>query len=293
VSDGLTTRLGEVIGADVVASTPVSGGDINQAVRAELADGRVVFAKRQPPGDANAAADRAGLFAIEADGLRRLGAAGTVRVPEVVAVADDLLVLEWVDTGRPAADFDRVFGEQLAGVHRVTGPSFGLDHDGPVPASLRLAHDDTPAPTWPEFYGRRRLEPLVRHNLDHGRLPPESRAEFDRLIARLPELCGPAEPPTLLHGDLWAGNCISDDRGRPVLVDPHVHFGHREIDLAMMRLFGGFGAGVFAAYAEAHPLADGHADRVPLYQLHPLLNHVALFGTGYTAATLDALRRYR
>jgi fructosamine-3-kinase len=285
----LPARVAELVGAAVVTSAPVSGGDINQAIRAELGDGRVVFAKGQRPG----AEPSPGLFAIEADGLRRLGAAvDSVRVPGVVAVADDALVLEWIDTGRSGRDFDRTLGTQLAALHRTTGPSFGLEHAGPVPASLLLAHDDTPCATWPEFYATRRIEPLVRHNVARGRLPDGATAVFDRLLDRLPELCGPPEPPALLHGDLWSGNCLSDADGRPVLVDPHAHFGHREVDLAMMRLFGGFDPRTIAAYDEAFPLADGHLERVPLYQLHPLLNHVALFGGGYASATMAAVDHY-
>ena len=111
------------------------------------------------------------------------------------------------------------------------------------------------------------------------------------MCARLPELCGPAEPPARLHGDLWGGNAIADEHGEPVLIDPAVYGGHREIDLAMMRLFGGFGARCFAAYDEAYPLADGHAERVALYQLYPLLVHVNLFGGGYVASVERVLQQ--
>jgi fructosamine-3-kinase len=117
-------------------------------------------------------------------------------------------------------------------------------------------------------------------------------AGLERLRARLPDLCGPAEPPARLHGDLWGGNAMTDAEGRPVLIDPAAYGGHREVDLAMMRLFGGFGAGAFAAYAEADPLAGGHQDRVELYQLYPVLVHVVLFGGGYAGSAERILRRY-
>jgi fructosamine-3-kinase len=289
MSMSLTDRVAELVGSPVASSSPVSGGDINDAVRAELGDGRVVFAKGQRPG----AEPAPGLFAIEADGLRRLGAAtGGVRVPAVVAVADDALVLEWIEPGRRGRDFDRTLGTQLAALHRTTNPTFGLEHAGPIPPSLLLAHDDTPSDSWPEFYATRRIEPLVRYTVDRGRLPEGAGDAFAGLVDRLPELCGPPEPPALLHGDLWSGNSLSDDGGDPVLVDPHAHFGHREIDLAMMRLFGGFDPRTFAAYDDVFPLAAGHLDRVPLYQLHPLLNHVALFGGGYASATMAAVAHY-
>jgi fructosamine-3-kinase len=107
------------------------------------------------------------------------------------------------------------------------------------------------------------------------------RRDFERLLAQLEDLCGPAEAPARLHGDLWGGNLMTDDLGEPCLIDPAVYGGHREIDLAMMKLFGGFGSRVFAAYKEAWPLADGYRERVALYQLYPLMVHVNLFGGGY------------
>jgi fructosamine-3-kinase len=117
------------------------------------------------------------------------------------------------------------------------------------------------------------------------------RAGFERLFAALPDLAGPDEPPARLHGDLWGGNLLVDDAGAPCLIDPAVYGGHREIDLAMMRLFGGFGPRVFAAYDEAWPLAPGHEERVGLYQLYPLMVHVNLFGGGYVGSVESSLDR--
>ena len=117
----------------------------------------------------------------------------------------------------------------------------------------------------------------------------ESRRLFDALQRALPDLVGPAEPPSRLHGDLWSGNLHVDERGTPCLIDPAVYGGHREIDLAMMRLFGGFGDRVFAAYAEVYPLESAAKARVPLYQLYPLLVHVNLFGGSYLGALRGAL----
>jgi fructosamine-3-kinase len=285
-----------LLGARAVASRPVGGGDASEALAVRLAPAAgagpetTVFVKT-PRRPAPAVSTR------EAEGLAWLGETATVRVPRVLAVRDDLgvLVLEWIGPeggGRapPAADHDERLGRALAGLHRAGCAGFGADHDNYVGA---LAQANGPAPTWPEFYGRRRIEPLVRRAVDEGRLPPGAASDAGRLIDRLPELTGPDEPPARLHGDLWVGNVLTDAHGGPVLVDPAAYGGHREVDLAMMRLFGGFSSRVFAAYDEAHPLAPGHGDRVALYQLYPLLVHVVLFGGGYAAAALDALRRYR
>jgi fructosamine-3-kinase len=199
-------------------------------------------------------------------------------------------VLELIRSAPPAPDHDERLGRALAGLHRYGATGFGAAHDNLVGA---LPQDNTPEPTWPDFYGRRRIEPLVRRAVAEDHLPADAGADADRLVARLPELVGPPEPAARLHGDLWAGNAITDERGGPVLVDPAAYGGHREVDLAMMALFGGFSATVTAAYDEEYPRAPGHAERVALYQLYPLLVHTILFGGGYAASARATLRRYR
>src|SRR6185369_76069 len=150
---------------------------------------------------------------------------------------------------------------------------------------------DDPRAGWAAFYRQRRLEPQLRRAADRGLASARMRRGFDRLFATLETLVGPDEVPARLHGDLWGGNLMCDAAGAPCLIDPAVYGGHREIDLAMMRLFGGFGPRVFAAYDEAWPLADGHEARVDLYQLYPLMVHVNLFGGGYGASVESALAR--
>jgi fructosamine-3-kinase len=286
VDGALRQALGSALGSAVGAARPLSGGDINQAYAVTLADGRPLFVKT------NARSPR-GMFAAEARGLGWLAEAGALRVPRVVAASapDDgtqFLALELVSEGGRARDFDERLGRGLAALHRHAPPGFGLDHDNFVG---RLAQANAPLPTWVEFFRDRRLEPQLRLATDEGLASGRMRRGFERLFASLDELCGPPEPPARLHGDLWGGNLLCDEAGAPCLIDPAVYGGHREIDLAMMRLFGGFGPRVFAAYAEAWPLADGHAERVALYQLYPLMVHVNLFGGGYVASVESVLDR--
>ncbi|MCB9634842.1 MAG: fructosamine kinase family protein [Sandaracinus sp.] len=273
----LDATLARTFGAWPRDRTRVSGGDIHEAWRVTLADGRVVFVKThaRPP---------RGVYEAEAEGLAFL-AEGPLRVPRVLAAEPSFLALEWLEPARRVADFDERLGRGLAALHRAHPASFGHTRDnflGPLP------QPNAPTNDWPTFYAERRLAPmLARTNADTS-----LRRRFDRLYTRLPELCGPPEPPARLHGDLWGGNQHVDERGEPALIDPAVYGGHREIDLAMMRLFGGFSSRVFAAYDEAYPLAPGHAERVALYQLYPLLVHAALFGGGYlsrAASIVDAL----
>ena len=282
----LETAIAAALGRQIAAARPLAGGDINEAYELTLADGGRLFAK------ANARAPR-GLFAAEARGLSWLAQARALRIPNVVAVspaneAQQFLVLELIASRAPARDFDERLGRGLAALHRFGAPGFGLDHDNFIG---RLPQENTPSVSWADFYRTRRLEPQLRLAVDAGLATARVRRGFDRLWSALDELLGPPEPPARLHGDLWGGNLLCDERGAPCLVDPAVYGGHREIDLAMMRLFGGFGGRVFAAYEEAWPPADGHRDRVALYQLYPLMVHVNLFGGSYVGSVEAALER--
>jgi len=257
-----------------VAAWRVAGGDISEAWRLGLADGRTVFLKSCPGAPST-------MFPAEASGLNWLAEADAIWVPEVLAVGEGRvpwLALAWLDRTPPASDHDEALGTGLARLHAARPVSFGLDHDNFI-GTLPQANGSLS--TWAAFYGERRLRPQVDRAVRAGLLPGVLRRDLERLIERLPRLVGPPEPPARLHGDLWGGNAHTDHLGRPVLIDPAVYGGHREVDLAMMRLFGGFAPDVFAAYAAATPLAPGHEARVSLYQLYPLLVHLNLFGTGY------------
>ena len=284
VTPELRRSIAARLGREVVSTRDLHGGDIHSAYRVELAAGEVLFVK------SSSGAPR-GMFTEEARGLEWLRAAEALRIPTVVAVADDaegprFLALEYLEPGRHEPAFDEKLGRGLAALHRAAAPSYGFDRDnyiGSLPQSNRVHA------SWAAFYREERILPLVRRALDRRALPAGARAKFDRLFDRIESLVGPSEPPSRLHGDLWGGNLHADDRGQPCLIDPAVYGGHREVDLAMMRLFGGFGPRVFAAYGEAWPLSDGHRHRVALYQLYPLLVHVNLFGGGYADSALRAV----
>jgi fructosamine-3-kinase len=281
----LRDALEGALGTSVAAARPVGGGDVAVAYALTLAGGTPVFAKTHasaPPG----------FFTTEASGLAWLGEAGAVPVPEVLAVSDDrpsFLVLEWVEPGRPHATTEAELGRALAALHRSGAPCFGRE-DRRTTGSRGLPNE--PAPTWVEFYRDSRLVPLAILAERERALPPAAIDALRRVAGRLDEIGGPPEPPARLHGDLWAGNRMVDRAGRSWLVDPAAHGGHREFDLAMMRLFGGFGADCFAAYAEVHPVASGWEERVPLHQIAPLVVHAVKFGGGYRRAAQEAIDRY-
>jgi fructosamine-3-kinase len=281
---GLTVALG----SKVARSMPLSGGDINQAYRVTLGDGRVVFVKANPRLPAS-------VFDAEARGLAWLREANALRVPEVIAIASDgdqpaFLVLEMLESAERRRDFDDALGRGLAKLHRAAPNGFGLAYDNAIGA---LPQDNTPSPDWASFYRDRRLAPQLERAVRSGLLDAATERAFESVFSRLDELSGPKEAPARLHGDLWSGNLHAGPEGQPCLIDPACYGGHREMDLAMMRLFGGFGARTFAAYDETFPLCPGHEKRVPLYQLYPLLVHVNLFGGGYVGSLERALQKLR
>ena len=199
------------------------------------------------------------------------------------------LALEHMARTAPALDHDDRLGDGLAALHAAGAPAFGYADGnwiGSLPQSNRT-HD-----TWPAFYTEERVLPLVRRAIDGGHAPASWAGLADRLAARLPELAGPPEPPARLHGDLWSGNVITDSRGQPVLIDPAVYGGHREVDLAMLALFGGLSPRVVAAYDARTPLAAGWKARTRLWQIYPLLVHTVLFRGSYVDAAEAAMRAY-
>jgi fructosamine-3-kinase len=287
LADALAAGLGETI----AASHPVSGGSINEAMRLDLASGRRVFVKSRTGAPAAE-------FAAEAAGLAWLADAVAIAVPEVLAFGggeEPWLALEWVAPGALTSEGEEQLGRDLAGLHRMGAEAHGVLPPGSPDELLRIGSVElpsTPGPGWPELYAEQRLRPLLGMALERGSISRGDAEAVEAVCERIEELAGPAEPPSRLHGDLWGGNVLADSRGNPWLIDPAAHGGHREIDLAMLRLFGGPSERVFSAYDEAYALAVGHAERIELWQILPLLVHAVLFGGSYGLATGRAARRY-
>jgi len=315
------------IGSPLAAARPLAGGDINDAWAIELQDGRRAFVKSRARAIAGEYATEAaglrwlgevqgGLAVPEVlavgDDVNAGRAADPVGRPALTAKcavnagqdADPnerpaltrpaFLALSWIDEGRLDARGEEELGRGLARVHAAGAPAFGSPPPGAPFGGLRLGAVELPAATaadWPSFYAEHRLAPLLRAAADRGALPSGGAAAIESVIERLPELAGAPEPPARLHGDLWSGNVLAGADGRPRLIDPAAYGGHREVDLAMLRLFGAPSPRTLAAYEELHPLADGHERRVPLWQLLPLLVHAVLFAGSYGAGAVQAARR--
>jgi len=278
----LATAIQASLGQPVDAVAPLASGAGGDAHLVTLRSGTRVVVKvgRGSPPD---------LFDREAAGLSWLAEASAIRVPHVLAVrhaAPAFIAMEFIEAGPRSPTFERDFGRQLAELHRHHPPRFGLDCDnfiGPLPQHNAPASGETFA----DFYAERRLIPLL-DQVASGVLERSDHRAVESTAATLADRI-PVESPARLHGDLWAGNRLVGPQGEPVLIDPAVYGGHREMDLAMMQLFGGFGAEAFAAYDEAYPLEAGWRARTPLMQLYPLLVHCALFGRAYVGQLRTAL----
>lgn len=275
-------------GSAIAESKAVGGGDISQAARLRLADGRELLLKwRSGPPD--------GLFTAEQRGLALLRQANALRVPEVFACADQagaapgFIAMEWLGRGSSTPEAASMLGAGLAAQHRVTASSYGLDHDNFIGANPQ---PNQAAADWVSFFREQRLGYQVELAGRNGYLPRNRASRLETLLARLGDWL-PANPPaSLLHGDLWGGNWLVTAAGEPALIDPAVYYGHREADLAFTGLFGGFPASFYAAYHQAWPLDSGYEERKDLYNLYHLLNHLNLFGEGYGGSVDAILRRY-
>ena len=278
--------------ADLLGARAVGGGCINQGTALRTTRGDF-FLKWNRQADHR-------FFSVESEGLEALAASGAVRVPSVIAASgpgDEVawLLLEWIEEGRPGREGWMRLGRELAALHRGAGPGgpdarFGWGGDnliGSLPQPNGWSDD------WAGFWAARRIRPLARELRARGALSAAQASIVETVAERADELLAPAttaDGPSLLHGDLWSGNVLFARGGAPVLIDPAVYVGHREVDLAMADLFGGFSGAFREAYDDAWPLQPGYLRRRPAYQLYPLLVHARLFGGGYAASAAAAAR---
>ena len=293
-SGAVADRIGRLTGLAVREARVVGAQHGYQHLMITLSGGRRAFAKATSgqvgasDPDRALSTDVAAAFAAEANGLRWLAEAAAVPVPEVLAVGPEALVISMIPPGRGTPEAAFQFGTDLARLHAAGADGFGAPWPGFI-ASLPL--DNTrDAADWPQWYAQRRLLPFLSRAVDAGALRPEDARLVEAVIDRIGSLAGPAEPPSRIHGDCWAGNVLWSG-GRGWLIDPAAHGGHRETDLAMLALFGAPSLDrILVGYNDTVPLAAGWRSRIPLHQLHPLLVHACLFGASYRDEVQSAAR---
>ena len=269
----------------VIDYTPVTGGDINDSYKLKTDRGEF-FIK------CNSEEKYPDMFDKERGGLEALRENSDFRIPEFIATGSisgiSFLVLEYILESDRGGNFWGNFANNLVKLHNTTSETYGWDKDNYIGS---LIQSNKPCTKWSEFFIVQRLEPQLKSAFDKSLVSAEGMRLFSRFFSRLESLL-PQCKPALLHGDLWRGNYLIDDKGEAVLIDPAVYYGHREMDLAMMKLFGGFSNELFSVYEELLLLEPGWEDRVNIHNLYPVLVHSNLFGGSYMQQALMVVKHY-
>lgn len=230
-----------------------------------------------------------GMFEAESKGLQLLSQPAAIHIPNVIGCGEEgsfqFLVLEFIEQKSRTKNYWQLLGERLAKLHGQHSDTFGLDHDNYIGSLPQKNDRDT---SWTNFFIEKRLTVQLNLAESSGEVSASFRKKFEKLFLKLASLL-PEEKPALLHGDLWSGNLIADEKGEPCLIDPAVYYGNREADLAMTKLFGGFDSQFYDCYNEAFPLQKGSERRLDLYNLYPLLVHMNLFGGTYKRSVENIL----
>lgn len=266
---------------EIESISPVGGGCINDTSVLTLSDGSTLFCKQHvnPPGD---------FFSAEAAGLHALQEATSLKVPAVIHVGDEYLLLEDLGTGPVAGNFWTTLGEGLAELHSQEQPTFGFTTDN---YCGRTPQVNTVIDNGFDFFAQHRLMALGRKAADFNYLSSTDMNNLEFISANLNRWI-PVQPPVLIHGDLWSGNVHADKKGQPALIDPACYWGWAEAELAMTQLFGGFRQEFYSAYEASSGIDSNWRERAPLYNLYHLLNHLVLFGESYLGQVRNIMRSY-
>ena len=276
---GLRESLQAVLERPILELFPVSGGCVSEALQVRTTE-ETVFVKLSK-------GLLPGMLSAEAQGLHELAKSGAIRVPEVIRLTEDFLILEFIPTAiNHPSDFWSKLGRQLANLHAYSQKIPGFHQDNFIGRSPQKNHCNG---NWKEFFWQSRLLPQWEMAVQRG-IPNTTKLLWQQLESLWPApLEGSSAQASLLHGDLWSGNVLVSNNGEPVVIDPAVYYGDAEADLSLTYLFGGFSAAFYQAYHEIRPKSEGFARRQKVYQLYHLLNHFNLFGNSYTQSVESCL----
>jgi len=283
----IKARIEEKLGSKIKSFSSLSGGCISDAYKITMADGSNYFLKYNPSTSND-------MFSKEANGLKELSKANAIRIPDVLSFDEDYIQLEYIPTGNKKKNFFEEFGRNFAEMHKFTSNSFGFYEDNYIGSNPQKNFSEEKEKTsWVNFYFNKRILFQLQLAEQLGNSTEELRKGISKIENKIQEIIGDTqEKPSLLHGDLWGGNYMVDENGNAVLIDPAVYYGHREADLGMTKLFGGFSSEFYRAYNETLPLEDGYEYRENIYKLYHVLNHLNLFGGGYYSQALSLINYY-
>ncbi len=269
----------------IISISPVSGGDINDAFKV-VTEYNTFFAK------VNSDPVAKDMFEKEALGLKLMKDKAPINVPKVVSTGTienkSYLLLNWIEQGKSTPQTNENIARQLSKLHKTSNDFFGLYHDNYIGT---LFQNNAKNKNWLEFYFSNRIEYQLRLAIDSYLMQNKYIKKTEMMFSRL-EPDYPAVVPSLLHGDLWSGNYMIDNKGEAVFIDPAVYYGYREMDIAMMKLFGGFSSEVFTIYDQLFPLDHEWQSRIKFHQLYYILVHVNLFGGGYVSSAQNIIDYY-
>ena len=287
LNDSLKSEIGERLGIKIIRSDNLSGGCISDAYKIETDEGNRFFLKI----NSNAPPD---MFKTEDHGLNELRKANALRVPGAKIFSKNYIVTEFIETGNKSDNFFSEFGRNFARLHKHKGISFGFYEDNYIGSTpQKNLTDDNEDKNWTEFYFNKRLLFQLLLCEKNGCSTPELKNDFKKLENKIDEIFkGSEEEPSLLHGDLWSGNYMTDQNGSAVVIDPAVYYGHREADLAITKLFGGYPEEFYKSYNDFYPLKDGWQYRENIYKLYHAFNHLNLFGSGYYSHAVSLIKYY-
>lgn len=286
INSKIKTQIEDYLSEKIISTRSVGGGCIADSKLIKTEKGHKYFIKTF--------AGSPGMFINEANGLKELKKARSIQIPEVILSSNDFLLLDYIETGAKSENFFSNFGKCFAQMHRYTAKSFGFYENNYIGATPQInLPSDLEKTDWAKFYFNKRILVQLKFAEQNGYATTELSKAVEKLGNTIVEILSASiEPPTLLHGDLWGGNYMCNSYGQAVLIDPAVYYGHREADLAMTKMFGGFTHEFYQAYQIEFPLAKGWEHREGLYLLYHNLNHLNLFGSGYYGECMRLLKQY-
>lgn len=280
-------KIESIIDSKIISSKPVSGGCINNAEIIKTSSGNTFFVKTNYDTEKD-------MFIKEADGLIELSKANAIRIPKVIYADYDFIIIENIIAADKNKSFWEDFGRNFAKLHKFTSNAYGFYEDNYIGSTLQInIASEKESIDWTEFYFNKRLLFQFKLAEKKGYAGYELRKYFSGLENKINLILKDCDvKPSLLHGDLWSGNFIIDDTGNACLIDPAVYYGHREADIAMTKLFGGFDSKFYSAYNEEYPLDYEYQYRENIYKLYHVLNHLNLFGSGYYNQAVSLIKYY-